>query len=848
MRLCSWVGVLLAAGASLPAAAVPAVSAPVAGGARLAPGYGTFDVGFEANQGQAGAAAVRFLYRGPLYTLWLTPTEEVIRLRGGGGAAAAPAVVRLRLEGADPAARWTGEEPRAARSNYFVGTDPRRWRTGIARFARVHAAGVWPDIDLVVREKRRQVEYDLLVAPGADPARVRFIVEGAESVAIGAQGELILHTPAGDLVQPVPAIYQREGARRRQIAGRWTLRARGAGAAPVAGTAEIAGTEVGFAIGSYDRTRPLVIDPTLLYSTYLGGSGIDGVTQVAVDPAGNAYVTGSTGSADFPGTGRSPVQSTLGGGQDVFVTKIDATGTAIVYSTYLGADGEDIAGAIAVDGGGSAYVTGITTSAHFPGTAGSAIQAVPAGNQDAFVTKLNAAGTAIVYSTYLGGSGIDQARGIAVDGAGNAYVAGYTQSTDFRGVSAASLQGSINAVESGFVTKINAAGSAIVYSTYLGGSNTLGSLNGIAVDGSGSAIVVGYTAGTTFPGVTRESIQPALAGEFDAVVTKLDPAGTGIVYSTFLGGAGIDIAESVALDGAGNAYVAGYSSSSAWSVAGLHSIQPHIADAAESGFVAKIDPTGSTLVYLTFLGGSSTGSAGDLARAVAVDRVGNAYVTGSTTSATFPGVGPSSLQSTLQGSTDAFLTQIDPEGTALVYSTYLGGSGSDTAWGLALDAAGNIYVGGYTTSADFPGASASPIQPALAGVEDGFLAKISMGMRFYTLPPCRLIDTRATAGPLGGPSLQSHAQRTFAVTGICGVPATARVLAVNVTVVQPGAAGDLRLFPSGTAVPGTSQVAFAAGQVRADSAMLLLGAAGFTVQLDSAAQVDFILDVNGYYQ
>ena len=843
-------GVLLAAGISLPAAAAPGGSAPAAGSARLAPGYGIFDVGFEANVGQAGAAAVRFLYRGPLYTLWLSPTEEVIRLRGGGngtgGAAAAQAEVRLRLAGADPGARWTGEEPLAGRSNYFVGADPRRWRTGIARFARVHAAGVWPGIDLVVKEKRRQVEYDLVLAPGADPARIRFGVQGADAVAIGAQGELILHTAAGDLVQPVPAIYQQEGARRRPIEGRWTLLARGAGAAPVGSAAENADTadtaELGFAIGPYDRTRPLVIDPTLAYSTYLGGGVLQSVAQVAVDGAGNAYVTGTTTSACCPGTGGPP-----GGTEDAFVLKINATGTAIVYSTYLGGDAESLGYAIAVDRAGSAYVTGITSAANFPGTSTSAIQPALAGGEDAFVTKLDAAGSAIVYSTYLGGSGLDQGWGIAVDGAGNAYVAGLTESADFRGVSAASLQGSLSTALSGFVTKLNAAGSAIVYSTYLGGNN-LGNVTAIAVDGSGSATVVGDTAATIFPGVTPGSIQPALAGEFDAFVTKLDPAGTGIVYSTFLGGAGEDIAQSVALDGAGNAYVAGYSTSSTFSVAGLHSIQPQSADATESGFVAKIDATGSTLVYLTFLGGSSTGALGNLAQAVAVDLGGNAYITGSTTSAAFPGVGPSSLQPTLKGSINAFLTQIDPQGTAIVYSTYLGGSGADRAESLAVDAGGNVYVGGWTTSVDFPVAGASPIQPALAGLNDAFLAKISMGMGFYTLAPCRLIDTRGTAGPLGGPSLQPHAQRTFAVTGTCGVPATARVLSVNVTITQPGAAGDLRLFPAGTAVPATSQVEFAAGQTRADSAMLLLGAAGFTVQLDSAAKADFILDVNGYYQ
>jgi hypothetical protein len=838
----TWVGVLLAAGVALLAAMPLEGSARSAGSATLAPGYGNFDAGFEANLGQAGAAAVRFLYRGPLYTLWLTPTEEVIRLRGTGGAAAAQAVVRLRLAGADPGARWTGEEPLAARSNYFVGADPRRWRTGIARFARVHAAGVWPGIDLVVREKGRQVEYDLVLAPGADPARIRFGVQGADAVAIGAQGELILHTAVGDLVQPMPAIYQEEGGRRRPIEGRWIQLARGAGAAPIAGTAEIADTaELGFAIGPYDRTRPLVIDPTLVYSTYLGGGYLESVAQVAVDGAGNAYVTGTTTSACCPGTGGPP-----GGTEDAFVMKINATGTAIVYTSYLGGDAESLGYAIAVDHTGSAYVTGITSAANFPGTSASAIQPALAGGQDAFVTKLNAAGSAIVYSTYLGGSGLDQGWGIAVDGVGNAYVAGLTESADFRGVSAASLQSSLSTPLSGFVTKLNAAGSAIVYSTYLGGNN-LGSVTAIAVDGSGSATVVGNTAATTFPGVTPGSIQPALAGGFDAFVTKLDPAGTGIVYSTFLGGAGIDSAQSVALDGAGNAYVAGYSTSSTFSVAGLHSIQPQSANTASSGFVAKIDATGSTLVYLTFLGGNST-TGGDVARAVAVDLGGNAYITGSTTSAAFPGVGPSSLQPTLKGSTNAFLTQIDPQGTAIVYSTYLGGSGADAAEALAVDATGNAYVGGYTTSVDFPVAGASPIQPALAGQEDAFLAKISMGMGFYTLPPCRLIDTRGTTGPLGGPSLQPRAQRTFAVTGICGVPATARVLSVNVTITQPGSAGDLRLFPSGTAVPATSQAAFAAGQTRADSAMLLLGATGFTVQLDSAAKADFILDVNGYYQ
>jgi hypothetical protein len=483
-------------------------------------------------------------------------------------------------------------------------------------------------------------------------------------------------------------------------------------------------SRVGLQVPAYDPGRPLVIDPIIAYSTYLGGSNDDRGYGIAVDGGGNAYLTGYTTSINFPGTTGSTIQATHGGGtSDAFVTKINAAGSAILYSTYLGGSSYDFGSGIAVDASGSAYVTGNTYSTNFPGTSSSTIQpAHGGGGYDAFVTKLNAAGSAILYSTYLGGSGSDDGRGIAVDTSGNAYVTGQTLSSNFPGTSTSAIQPTHGGGGGdAFVTKINAAGSAIIYSTYLGGSG--GDFGqGIAVDASGSAYITGATSSTNFPGTTGSTIRATNGGGFDAFVTRINAAGSAILYSTYLGGGGYDVGYGIAVDASGNGYITGYTSSTNFSGTSSSAIQATYGGGGLDAFVTKINAAGSAILYSTYLGGSGD----DFGQGIGADASGSAFVTGFTSSTNFPGTTGSAIQATHGGgSYDAFMTRVNAGGSALLYSTYLGGSGDDYGQGIALDASGDAYVTGITSSTNFPGTSSSSIQATNGGgTYDAFVAKI----------------------------------------------------------------------------------------------------------------------------
>jgi hypothetical protein len=832
---------LLGAAAIIAGGALPVADA--AARARVADAYGQLPLSFEANEGQVDRA-VKFLSRGQGYDLFLTPTEAVFTMKG---VQRETAVVRMQFAGGRRAPRLVGLAPQPTRSNYFLGNDPRQWHIGVPSYAQVRYVGIYPGVDLVYRGNQRQLEYDFVIAPGADPSRIRLAFRGADAITIGTQGELILHTANGELVQHAPAVYQEAGGRRQRVEGRYRLLAAPAGDAVAAGAG--AACQIGFAVGRYDRARPLLIDPVVsLYSTFLGGSGDDHGYVIAVDGAGNAYVTGYTYSTTFPGVSGSSIQPANSGRSEVFVTKINPGGTAIVYSTFLGGSGDDFLHAIAVDGAGNAYITGSTTSTTFPGVSGSSIQPANSGGYDAFLTKINPGGTAIVYSTFLGGSGFDSGNGIAVDSAGNAYLTGATSSTTFPGVSGSSIQpANAGGDDDAFVTKINPEGTAIVYSTFLGGSGYDVSVR-IAIDGGGNAYVTGVTDSTALTGVSGSSIQPANGGGVDTFVTKINPAGTAIVYSTFLGGSGYDSPWAIAVDAMGNAYVTGYTNSTNFPGVSGSSIQPANGGGYDA-FVTKINSGGTSIVYSTFLGGSGD----EEGRGIAVDGAGNAYITGGTDSTTWPGVSGSSIQPAIGGGWDAFVTEINPGGTAIVYSTFLGGSGDEEGRGIAVDGAGNIYVTGETNSITWPGVSGSSIQPANGGGYDAFVTKIGeAGLGFFTVSPCRMVDTRNAAGPLGGPALQPGAARIFVVTGACGVPSSAKALSVNVTVTQPAAAGDLRLLPGDQSILTiVSSINFAPGQTRANNAIALLafdGSGGLKVVTDSAGSVHLILDVDGYFQ
>jgi hypothetical protein len=534
------------------------------------------------------------------------------------------------------------------------------------------------------------------VKPGADPGLIRLGIEGADEIRVGADGNLHLSLPGGEVIQRAPVIYQEVGGFRKPIPGRFVLRGE---------------DEVAFEIGPYDTSRPLVVDPVLVYSTYLGGSDGDFASGIAVDASGNVYLAGQTFSTDFPTA--NALQSENAAPPDAFVAKLDATGSALVYSTYLGGSGFEYGPRVVVDAFGAAYLLGNTDSTDFP--TANALQAELAGAPDAFLAKLNAAGSALVYSTYLGGSGSDAGIGIAVDGSGNAVVTGQTTSTDFPTANA--IQAENAGTLDGFVTKLNAAGSALVYSTYLGGSD-VDSGNGIAADGSGNAYVNGLTSSADFP--TANALQAENAGAFDAFVTKLDAAGSALVYSTYLGGSADDSGTGIALDASGNPYVTGQTRSTDFPTRNPF-------QAANGGgvdaFVTRLNAEGSSIMYSTYLGGSADEAATD----IAVDASRHAYTTGYTTSTDFPTRNP--LQAMKRGAFDAFVTKFNTtvRGAttlgSLLYSTYLGGNDNDLGSAIAVDGARNAYVGGFTASTDFP--TSNPLQSENAGGYDAFVSKIS---------------------------------------------------------------------------------------------------------------------------
>lgn len=730
-------------------------------GPRAVENYGKLPLSFEANEGQTDRQ-VKFLARGQGYTLFLTSQEAVLALQKSEGSGwqdreleqAGSALVadryalfsdrspmatehakrkgspqlsnttlQMKLLGANPKARVKGTEELPGKSNYFIGNDPKKWRTNIATYAKVRVEDIYPGVDLVYYGNQGQLEYDFVVRPGADPSTVKLALVSPASLAkIDAQGDLVVQADGGEVRFHKPVIYQPASTDNRQ------------------GTAEkalIAGgymideqNEVAFAIGDYDRTRPLVIDPVLIYSTYLGGSDQDHATGIAVDGSGSAYVTGYTLSTDFPTA--NAVQPTNPGVIESFISKFSPDGSRLVYSTYLGGTTGNEAYAIAVDSSGSAYVTGQTDSTDFPTV--NPFQAAYAGAQDTFVTKVSTDGSALLYSTYLGGSGNDEAYAIAVDGSGSAYLTGWTDSANFP-TSPSAFQGSNHAVSpytiSAFVVKFSSDGSTLMYSTYLGGSR--GSEGaGIAVDPTGNAYVTGGTGSADFP--TANAFQNTMRDFGAAFVTELNANASALIYSTYLGGSsrvnqgflvGGSGANAIAVDSSGSAYVAGTTyctdfPTSATAFQGSNHAGP---SSSPNAFLTKFNPGGSTLAYSTYLGGSR----GDQVYGVAINSSGNAYATGYTADTDFPTANPIQANNNASNNNNigrnAFVTEFAADGSGLLFSTYLGGSADDTAYGIAVDGSSNTYVTGVAGSADFPTVNA--FQPTKRSQSStAFVAKI----------------------------------------------------------------------------------------------------------------------------
>lgn len=690
------VGLLLVTSGGFGAAAVSGGRAPVPSPARLTPADATALIGrlplsFEP------VGADRFVARSLGSRVAVDGGDAVISLASG------PLRIALAGRSATPVVR--PGQPQAAKVNYFVGDDPSRWRAGVTSFGEVAYDGVWPGVDAVWHGRQQELEVDFVVAPGADPGVVAMTFAGADDLRVDRDGALVVR--AGDQAATLraPTLYQDGRRGREAVDGSFVLRG---------------ADEAGFHVGAYDHSRPLIIDPVLVSSTYLGGSSSDTAQSVAIDGSGNVYVTGSTESSDFPIEG--PVQADLieanGVRTEAYVTKLNPAGSALVYSTYLGGKGHDIGYGIAVGNDGSPYVAGSTDSSDFP-LSKAFKRTYGGGTTDAFVTKLGPQGAALDYSTFLGGGGADVARGIALDQSGAAIVAGSTSSTDFPVAKA--FQGALKKTDDpdAFVAKISPPGAELLYSTFLGGGAP-DHATSVAVDGSGAAYVAGDTRSSDFP--TANALQSVANGggglaesASDAFVTKFDANGGALAYSTFLGGSEADQASGIAVDRDGSAYVTGNTSSTNFPV-----VRP--VQAKKNGdtdaFVSRLSSAGSTLIFSTYLGGSGS----DGGTSITVDRLGRASLTGATASNDFPLAKP--FQGTKAGGlTEAFVSTLGTDGSSLAFSSYLGGRDEDLGSAIVSDHDGNLYVAGYTNSPDFP--TAHPFQPAKGGgVGDAFVAKV----------------------------------------------------------------------------------------------------------------------------
>jgi hypothetical protein len=723
----------------------PATATPSAR-SRIQASYAALPLAFEQNQGQTDAQ-VKYMARGSGYTLFLTAKDAVFSLRslsaegktatGGSGtelhAKNSPrqrnprkdsiAVVRMQLVGGNSLAKVSASGQLPGKSNYFVGNDPSQWHTDVAHYARVSYQDVYPGVNLAFHGAQRQLEFDFVVAPGANPAPIGFHLTGAQGMKMDESGNLVISSAAGDVQLHKPVAYQEQNGARQPVDARFALKAN---------------NQVSFELGNYDHSHELVIDPSVLYATYLGGSGNDEGYGIAFDSSNNAYVTGQTASSNFPTT-TGAHQTGLLGTANVFVTSIAAGGSSLIYSTYIGGTGSsgDSGNAIAVDQtSGAAYVVGGTTSSNFPTTSG-AFQTTLNGPGNAFVFELSPGGatarlrrpanrpsSGLFYAMFLpiGGMAL-LGLGFGSSGSRGKKLFGFlllglllsslllVPACGGGGGSGASLGGGGGGGGGG--NGGTPAGS-LTYSTYLGGTGSDVALGiALASDNSGDVYVAGRTSSSDFP--TLDPLQTSGGG----FVTKLNSSGTALVYSTYLAVAG-DSVNAIAVDSSDNAYVTGQTHSSSFhTTPGAYQTTCGSCTGGNSnGFVAVLNPAGSAYVYSTFLGGSVI----DSGEGIVVDSSDNAYVTGLTESSNFPTTS-GAFQTTYGGSTDAFVTKVNPTGSALVYSTYLGGNANDSGAGIAIDGNNNAYVTGQTSSSNFP--TANPTQSTLGGGSDAFVTELN---------------------------------------------------------------------------------------------------------------------------
>jgi hypothetical protein len=741
---------------------------------------------------------VAYIARGPGYAVRLTQQSATFLVAQPQDS---KTLIDIRPVSANPRSRLEGAAGQSSRSNYFAGVDPAHWRRNVTSYGAVRYRNVYPGIDLVYHGQGPRLEYDFTIAPGAHLERIRLDIRGGDGLRLDGEGNLRISVAYGELVQHAPIAYQDIGdGQRVRVPARYAL---------MQGPDHR--TLVRFDVGRYDTSRALVIDPVLSYASYIGGVGGDAVAAVAVDQAGNIYLVGTSDSPDFPITsGKEPKNIVCHTGDGcgtpdnihAFVMKLDPSGERIIFSTFLQGSADDAGNAIAVDAIGNVYVTGSTASTDFPVTPGVWRPTTPSGSPNAFIAKLSPLGV-LAYSTYIGGTGASIGHAIAVDSSGNAYVTGSTTAADFPTTAGAAQPQTRDLAHRGeaFVTKLNAAGTAAVYSTFLGGQGIEVGL-GIAVDETGSAYVAGQTDSADFPAAAG-AVPSAGKGLSDAFVVKLSSDGSAWIYATLFGGKDVDAATAIAIDGVHAAYITGYTASADFpSTPGA--LQPHLVGSSDA-FVAKLNAAGSALTYATYLGGSY----GAQGQAVAVDAAGHAYVVGTSGSRDFP-VTPQAVQPRLAGRTDAFVSELDGDGSRLLYSSFLGGSETDTGLGLAVNRAGATIAAGATVTGlirpnYFP-VTGNALQPQYGGTclvwaplphcesfaGDGFIA-ITAAQRFVSGIMVAVSDDPAIAGqPLNVSAFVSGDHPTGNVTffddsGALGVVALSGMSATfTTTSLAPG--------------------------------------------------------------
>jgi hypothetical protein len=729
---------LVLAGVHRPAAARKEPPVPLAG-------FGSLPLAFEPNVGQAGpAGAIRFLAHGRGYELFLAPTEAVLAVGAGPDGA-----VHLRLVDANPQATGSGEQALPGKVNYLRGSDAKAWRRNVPTFGQVRVREVYPGVDLLYYGRAGHLEHDFVVAPGADPDRIRMEFQGAQSVRLQEEGSLSLTTSGGEVTQRPPLAYQEIDGRRVKVPARFRVQAlgvrpwaSGSDARPVETASDTEGLPlrpkvqgltpptVGFELAAYDRTKPLIIDPIIVWSTYLGAhsyfvppprkAGVEAVTgytevdAITTDTEGSVYVAGITTSLKFPI--RNAVQTEFAGVYDAFVTKYAADGQSILYSTYLGGSSWERTGDIAVNALGEAYVVGQTESADFP--TANALQPNLRGSADGFITRLTADGSAFVYSTYLGGSFLsDSISSIALTAAGEPWIAGITPADDFPIVNP--LQPVRGGAGDVFVARLTADGASLAYSTFLGGPNSERSPD-LALDSSGNVVIVGLTWSLGFP--TVNAIQPqGRYDQQDAFVAKMTADGSAMVFATYLGGSGWEHTAEVAVDREGSIFVAGTTESRD----DFPLTRPWPKNTwGWNGFLTKLPPDGSRLEHSQSFGGATS----DEVRGVAVDELGRVYVTGWTSDPAGPyRQNPFPVKDPLQpgyagGLYDAFLTQFEGDTGGLLFSSMIGGSYDDQSNAVTVAPDGSVCIGGTTNSPDFPVKNA--LDPKRSG-NASFVMKLS---------------------------------------------------------------------------------------------------------------------------